>query len=320
MPNKDPDFDWLSRITDHHRNKSLTLYELRFQLAIIIFPTIIGLWGFIGLIITSTLFEKYPIFMYIVVNIGIFFTILLIWYWRERVHRIFEEEMGLYIIGVHIEGSEKLYHGDVFPNIENIIRTLHQKVRENYPEFYKKLTRIQKCNFYMKYRLKLSNSGYESIDMLSQISIYVFWAFWFIWTYIFFSIILMQSQLTMTILDNWIFSLIITVLSFSFISTISYIFIKEIKKLKDSVTLTDFDIEDYCCQELHLDEHDCLISAQKQGEKCKWKNSHYIRKIRRYLRTRITNSDEKDKITSEDERRTCSNIVLTERWNEKKIP
>jgi len=59
------------------RNKALKLLELRYQVAILIIPTIIGLWGFLGLIVTSKIMKDNFFTVYLLIYIGLIVTIFL---------------------------------------------------------------------------------------------------------------------------------------------------------------------------------------------------------------------------------------------------
>ena len=85
------------------RNKALKLLELRYQVAILIIPTIIGLWGCLGLIVTSKIMKDNFFTVYLLIYIGLIVTIFLIFVWRKWVHDMFDEELKLQISDLHIE-------------------------------------------------------------------------------------------------------------------------------------------------------------------------------------------------------------------------
>ena len=113
-----PEQDLAKQELDQISDKCLKILELRYQIAIIIIPTIIGLWGFIGIIATSIFFNLNPLFIPLIVYIGVFVTIFLIYLWRIRVHDLFKEERSTILRKSHLRQKIR-YNGRYPSEIEN---------------------------------------------------------------------------------------------------------------------------------------------------------------------------------------------------------
>jgi hypothetical protein len=148
-------------------DKCLKSLELRYQVSVIIFPTIVGLWGFIGLIITSKLFKNNGLFFNFGITFGVCVTIFLLMVWRIRVHDLSDEEIdaGRQLVRIEMELLYKpISKEEADRKVEEAIAeeqgiTLHYYgmawgafhngadpagVREGYEEYYKKLKSIRK--------------------------------------------------------------------------------------------------------------------------------------------------------------------------------
>jgi len=95
--NRNETSDFHLQMWNFYNSKISKLLEFRYQIAIIIIPTILGLWGFIGIIITSKLFSKNPYSILFGTYFGIILSIFLIYMWRTRVYDLFIEEITVNI-------------------------------------------------------------------------------------------------------------------------------------------------------------------------------------------------------------------------------
>lgn len=166
-------------LTDYFRNKCNTLLELRYQVALIIIPTIIGVWGFLGLIVTSNLIKDKYFTVYLLITAGIFFTFFLIFLWRKWVHDIFGEEITLeymdqdFLLKYYytLDESKKL--------IKNELQNLKiSDVDGDFCDYLKNHGSIpEKEDFCKDFKSKQSTSGFFTIDWYSIIAITLFGCF-----------------------------------------------------------------------------------------------------------------------------------------------
>lgn len=227
------------QLKNNNQERGLKLLELRYQVALIIIPTIIGLWGFIGIIVSSKFFQNHVIWGSIIVEFGCILSIFLIWIWRTRVHDIFDEETVLYSnqIGLDLAG---LSFGLKPSYLEYMKYLLEKKVKSRYPDFYDFLKRNKRfyC-YYMKFKGKLSESGYRDIDKKSQGAIGFFLIFG-----VAFSVLLNFGLLIPNFNISW--WLWILPVGFTVVLVLSSIYcMMKIQELIDKVTLYDSDIKEY---------------------------------------------------------------------------
>jgi hypothetical protein len=128
-----PEQDLAKQELDQISDKCLKILELLYQIAIIIIPTIIGLWGFIGIIATSIFFNLNPLFIPLIVYIGVFVTIFLIYLWRIRVHDLFKEERSTILRKSHLRQKIR-YNGRYPSEIENdTLYEIKSMLRSKFP-------------------------------------------------------------------------------------------------------------------------------------------------------------------------------------------
>jgi hypothetical protein len=175
-----------------YQEKILKMLDNRYQWGVIIIPTIVGLWGFIGLIITSKLFEKQWIFFYGIITLGIFITNLLVYMWRIHVHDIMKEELeyGRQLIKIEADlicenKSKQEINYAIERDLTYETRKFHYmgvpwgafhnsdgKVYKEFEECYGYLRKNKKIyDFFEKYYAKLGQKSLDGIDLCSQIGI-----------------------------------------------------------------------------------------------------------------------------------------------------
>jgi len=161
---------------DSYQNRSITYLELRYQVALIIMTTIVGVWGFLGIIVTSdNISNKFTI--YLLINLAILITIFLIYIWRLWVHDIYQEEVnaGSFVWKLLIQ----------YNNLSSVIQEgfseslINKKVKKADPDFYNYLKKghgsiKEKVDFYTEFRNKLSISGFLLFDTISIAIIIIF--------------------------------------------------------------------------------------------------------------------------------------------------
>jgi hypothetical protein len=118
--NQDENFQYWLNIQKHYQQLQLQQLTARYQVGLIIIPTIVGFWGFIGLIVISQYFIDHPLFIDIVASGGIIITFFLIWMWRKRVHDISSEEITYNSKHAKIE-AELFLRKSPEEDIENLI-------------------------------------------------------------------------------------------------------------------------------------------------------------------------------------------------------
>ncbi|MGB7992332.1 hypothetical protein [Methanoregula sp.] len=166
-------FEYNIYILENLFNQTTKILELRYQLAIIIIPTIIGLWGVIGVLITSSFVSLYVSRVYILIEIGFISTILLIWMWRNRVHDMVREQIltNDYRIWLELNGLGKKRFA---PQFQSILELVKKKLTQmNREDFFKELKNDKKIySFYRKFNVNLSECGCKDIDEKSKLLIY----------------------------------------------------------------------------------------------------------------------------------------------------
>jgi len=190
MDNDEKKFLVYLNYLDFLRTKSLKFVELRYQVALVIIPTIIGLWGFIGVTVTSTFFDKAPSLINYIIVFGVVLTISLLAYWRWHVYNMFYEEFMVDFLELDHENfvpSISTIQGEPIP----ILLTPAKQGMDDRLERIKKLTggseiieslnRIFNSNpkikntFYKEFGFKLTNSGFAIADLLCIVAIFFLW-------------------------------------------------------------------------------------------------------------------------------------------------
>jgi hypothetical protein len=229
-------FDLSLHLIDYFRARAINLIELRYQLALIIIPSVIGLWGFLGVIVTSKTFENRPIPVYLLFYIGLLATIFLIFIWRTRAHDMFQEELCLHCGELYCEieaCSSSTYVSDA---IDDTLQ--NKKIDKLDADLYKILINSdeEKMKFYDYFKLKLSFSGFDQIEIMAQIAITILCITGLILPYILLPLVFYDKF--------WTFSWIWDGLHVSIISFFSAGTILQIGRLKDKRTFFPTDIYD----------------------------------------------------------------------------
>jgi hypothetical protein len=215
--------------------RSTKLIELRYQVALIIIPSIIGLWGFLGVAITSKIFEDRPFPVYLMIYFSLIVTILLILIWRLRVHDIFYEEINLQLGNVYCEiKSSKSF--TITRDVIDLI--LKEKIEKLDSDFYQKLMKSEgdKLKFYRYFNLKLSESGFDQIEEYAQICISLLCVTGLILPYLLLPLVFSEKF--------WIFSWVRDFIHVFLILSITICAILKIGELKKSRTITKNDLQD----------------------------------------------------------------------------
>jgi hypothetical protein len=231
---EDESFQMDLHFSDFCRNKELKLLELRYQVAIIIIPTVIGLWGFLGLIVTSEIMKNQPFTVYLLIYGGLIVTIFLIFIWRKWVHDMFEEELKLGEGELKIE----LKHSESCSIVRTVIDNIfNEKVKKIDSDFYEYLIeRSDKYEFYKDLKLKLSSSGFNRIDRLSQIVIGILWGIGIILPLLLYILVFRNYWIFLKIFQNWIFVLMISI--------VAIFVLWQMQVLIDGITLSEKDLHE----------------------------------------------------------------------------
>ncbi|HPD74795.1 MAG TPA: hypothetical protein PKZ65_01910 [Methanoregulaceae archaeon] len=225
-------FEWYLQTLNHYQEKINERTRLRYEMALIFIPTIIGVWGFIGLILTSDFIEKNPMDVPIVAFIGTFGTAFLMYLWRKRTFDLFIEELKNLDIQYYFH-NRMVDETDV--QLEKISNRHYLiKLKREFPSYYEEVDK----KFHLpepdysnsvdkELSYKLFDSGLYDMDRASQICI-----------------ILLIFSLP-AILKLYNFSWTAVILGFIFILIPSIILIFKIQKMVNTTKLRKSDIEKY---------------------------------------------------------------------------
>jgi ABC-type cobalt transport system substrate-binding protein len=180
MPTMDDDekaFILYSEYRGFLRQKFLKYIELRYQLAIVLIPTIVGIWGFIGVTATSDLFRGKSSAIILIVYLGIILTISLLTYWRFQVYKMYYEEFLTNVTELGSEYDERFW--GLFSPTSQGMNSLFQNIKEKGGiDVYNYLISLSaederkiKYGFFKKFGFKLQPSAFYISDFICIIII-----------------------------------------------------------------------------------------------------------------------------------------------------
>jgi len=233
-------FEYYLHSYDCYQETLRNKMELRYQLPLIFIPTIVGLWGFIGLIITSDFITRENPFLFgIIAYAGLICTFLLILMWRHRAFDLFKEELRVHNTILKFEDEIRNVTHTPIKDISKryYLKNVKTIFRQYYVDLYSKIDVFDEDDETFRLKLLGEDAGLNDMDKKSQIFI------GFLSSIFFISSLYYYTQIIHTInADNW--GACVVLLFFSTIIPTIF-FYQNIQNLRNNLKLEEDDIRKY---------------------------------------------------------------------------